>query len=234
MRTTVDAMSLARAERADLADFLATLSPAEWDTPSLCTGWRVRDVVAHMFSYEELGPVGLVGRFIKGGGRPSRVNAAGVAAYADHGPDELLALVRNHQRPRGLTTGFGGKIALTDGVIHHQDIRRPLCRPRTVPAERMLVALDFARTAPPIGASKRVRGLTLVATDLDWTAGSGPAVEGPAESLLMAIAGRRGIVGELSGPGQPTIADRVGRSTRAGWSAPRRGARSNASARGRA
>jgi len=203
-------MTLACAERADLADLLASLTPAQWDAPSLCAGWRVRDVVAHMYSYEELGLVGLIGRFVKGGILPDRVNAVGVAAYADRSPDELLALVRTHQRPRGLTAGFGGRIALTDGTIHHQDIRRPLGLPRDIPADRMLSVLEFARTAPTIGASKRVRGLTLVATDLEWTAGSGPVVEGPAESLLMAIAGRRGITGELTGPGQPTIAGRIG------------------------
>jgi uncharacterized protein (TIGR03083 family) len=207
---TVDAMSLAREERADLAEFLCTLTQAQWDAPSLCAGWRVRDVVAHMYSYEELSLGGLIGRFIKGGILPGRVNAVGVAAYADRSHDELLALVKNNQQPRGLTAGFGGKIALTDGTIHHQDIRRPLGVSRDIPADRMLVVLDFARTAPTIRASKRVRGLTLVATDLDWTAGSGPVVEGPAESLLMAIAGRRGVAGELDGPGQPTIADRIG------------------------
>jgi uncharacterized protein (TIGR03083 family) len=89
---TVDAMGLARDERADLADFLATLSPDQWDAPSLCAGWRVRDVVAHMFSYEGLGPIGLVGRFLRGGVLPDRVNAAGVAALADHTPEQLLAL----------------------------------------------------------------------------------------------------------------------------------------------
>lgn len=151
MTATVDAMGLARDERADLADFLATLSPDQWDAPSLCAGWRVRDVVAHMFSYEGLGPIGLVGRFLRGGVLPDRVNAAGVAALADHTPEQLLALVRHHQQPRGLTAGFGGRIALTDGVIHHQDIRRPLGLPRTIPAERMRTVLDFARTAPPSG-----------------------------------------------------------------------------------
>ncbi len=210
MTAGVDAMSLAREERAELADLLATLTPAQWEAPSLCTGWRVRDVVAHMYSYEELGPVGLVGRFVRGGLRLDRINAAGVAAYADRSPDELLALVRDHQQPRGLTAGFGGRIALTDGVIHHQDIRRPLGLPRDIPAERMRVVLEFARTAPTIGAAKRVRGLTLVATDLDWRAGSGPVVEGPAEPLLMAVAGRRGVAGELTGPGLETLAARIG------------------------
>ncbi|MDT7654798.1 MAG: hypothetical protein QOI36_6204, partial [Pseudonocardiales bacterium] len=77
-------MSLARAERADLADFLATLTPDQWDVPSLCDGWRVRDAVAHMFSFDELSLGGLVGRFVRGGFVPAGVNAAGVAAYAAH------------------------------------------------------------------------------------------------------------------------------------------------------
>ncbi|MGH3921038.1 MAG: maleylpyruvate isomerase family mycothiol-dependent enzyme [Pseudonocardiaceae bacterium] len=205
----MDVMSLARAERADLADLLTTLTPAQWEAPSLCAGWRVRDVVAHMFSYDELGIGGLIGRFVRGGLRPDRVNAVGVAAYGDRGTDDLVRLVRDHLRPRGLTAGFGGRIALTDGLIHHQDIRRPLGLPRDIPAERLRTALQFALTAPTIGAAKRIRGLTLSATDLDWTAGTGPAVEGPAEALLMAIAGRHGIIEELAGPGRPTLADRL-------------------------
>jgi uncharacterized protein (TIGR03083 family) len=208
MITTVDAMRLAREERADLADLLARLTPAQWDTPSLCTGWRVRDVVAHMFSYEDLSTAGLIGRFVTGGLLPGRVNAAGVAAYAGHSTDDLLEFVRTHLKPRGLTAGFGGRIALTDGLIHHQDIRRPLGLQREIPADRMLVVLQFARTAPTIGAARRIRGLTLTATDLDWTAGTGPVVEGPAEALLMAIAGRQGLAEELSGPGQQTLAAR--------------------------
>ncbi|MDN5918516.1 MAG: maleylpyruvate isomerase family mycothiol-dependent enzyme, partial [Pseudonocardia sp.] len=192
MAAPTDTMSLARAERADLADFLATLTPAQWDAPSLCDGWRVREVVAHMFSYDELSLAGHVRRFLRAGMIPARINAAGVAVYAEHSTDDLLALVRRCRRPRGFTACFGGKIALTDATIHHQDIRRPLGLPREIPSERLPAVLDFACTAPPIGASKRIRGLTLVATDLDWTAGKGPAVEGPAESLLMAIAGRRG------------------------------------------
>jgi uncharacterized protein (TIGR03083 family) len=203
-------MSLARDERADLADLLTTLTPAQWEAPSLCAAWRVRDVVAHVFSYEELGIGGLVGRFVTGGVLPDRVNAAGVAAYADHSTDDLVALVKDHLQPRGLTAGFGGRIALTDGLIHHQDIRRPLGLPRGIPPERLRSALRFARTAPTIGAAKRIRGLTLVASDLDWAAGKGPAVDGPAEALLMAIAGRHGVVGELSGPGKQTLVDRIG------------------------
>ena len=208
MTSAVDAMSLACAERAELADLLGTLTPDQWNAPSLCSGWRVRDVVAHMFSYEDLGVFGLVGRFLRGGLLPDRVNAFGVAVYAEHSTDELLARVSDHLQPRGLTTGFGGRIALTDAVIHQQDIRRPLGLPRDIPAERLVVTLDFGRTAPPIGAAKRIRGLRLIATDLDWASGDGPEVRGTGEALLMAMAGRHCVVDELSGPGVATLASR--------------------------
>ncbi len=210
MTPTVDAMSLAHQERADLADLLSTLTPEQWNAPSLCSEWRVRDVVAHMFSYEELGTGGLLGRFIRGGLLPDRVNAVGVAAFADRSTDDLVALVKDHLQPSGLTAWFGGRIALTDGLIHHQDIRRPLGLPRDIPADRVRRALQFARTAPTLRAPKRIRGLTLVATDIDWTTGSGPAVEGQGEALLMAMAGRRVVVPELSGPGQRILASRIG------------------------
>ena len=70
--------------------------------------------------------------------------------------------------------------------------------------------LEFAKTAPTISARKRIRGLTLTTTDLDWFTGDGPEVTGPGESLLMALAGRRGITDELSGPGRPELARRIG------------------------
>jgi uncharacterized protein (TIGR03083 family) len=209
MSTTVDTMSLAQAERTDLVDLLATFTPGQWNAPSLCAGWRVRDVVAHMFSYDGLGFVGLAGRFLKGGFAPVRVNAVGVDHYAASSTEDLLGLASRHLKPSGLTAGFSGRIALTDGLIHHQDIRRPLNLPRDIPADRLVSALRFARTARPIGAAKRIQGLTLTATDLDWSAGTGPAVEGPAEALLMVVAGRRCALDELSGPGQPILASRI-------------------------
>jgi uncharacterized protein (TIGR03083 family) len=93
-------------------------------------------------------------------------------------------------------------------MIHHQDIRRPLGQARDVPADRLKVALGFAPTAPPIRARGRIRGLCLAATDLDWSSGEGPTVEGPAESLLLALAGRP-TTDELTGPGVPTLAARI-------------------------
>lgn len=208
--SNANVLSLARDERADIAEFLETLAPEQWEAPTLCAGWRVRDVVAHMISYDELDGRGLARRFTEGRLRLSRTNALGVARYASRGPDELLALLKERLEPRGLLSAFGGRVALVDGLIHHQDIRRPLGMPRAVPVERLLVALPFARIAPPIRGSWRARRLRVVATDLGWSAGSGPEVHGTAEAILMAVAGRRGVAAELTGPGQPTLARRIG------------------------
>jgi uncharacterized protein (TIGR03083 family) len=209
VNVVVDAASLARDERADLADFLAALTAEQWEAPSLCDGWRVRDVVAHVFSYEDLGIPGLLRRFLAGGLNPDRINAAGIAETATRTPDDLLQRARDYLEPSGLTAMFGGRIALTDALIHHQDIRRALGLMREIPAERLRCALDFAPTAPPLRARKRVRGLELVATDIGWRSGKGPEVAGPAEAILMAIAGRRPALDQLTGPGQPTLAARL-------------------------
>ena len=201
---------LARAERSELADFLADLPPEQWDAPTLCGGWAVRDVVAHIVSYERLGLAEVARRLLRARLRLDRSNALGVAELRDRAPEQLVALLREHLDPRGLTAAFGGRTALVDGLIHAQDIRRALGAPRRIPAERLRVALPVARVAPPIRAFWRARGLRLVATDLDWQVGRGPEVRGPAEPLLMAMAGRRGITPELSGPGSAVLAARIG------------------------
>ena len=207
MRT--DVMALARAERADLLDLLLALTPEQWRAPSLCAGWTVQDVVAHLLSYEELGPRQLAARFARGALRFDRVNALGLREYGTRTPAELVDLLRRHLTPTGLTAGLGGAIALTDGLIHHQDIRRPLGLPRQVPRERLLPALRTALFAPTLLGAVRVRDVRLVATDADWAFGRGPEVRGTAEALLMAVAGRRGIDAELTGPGRERIARRL-------------------------
>ena len=67
--------SLVVEERREWASFLRTLSKEQWDRPSLCDGWTVRDVVAHAVSYEEAAPLTVAGRFVRGGLRLSGANA---------------------------------------------------------------------------------------------------------------------------------------------------------------
>ncbi|MEZ0367161.1 maleylpyruvate isomerase family mycothiol-dependent enzyme [Mycobacterium sp. pUA109] len=200
-------MEMARAERGDLAAFLATLSPEQWDAPSLCARWTVKDVVAHMISYEELNIFGLIKRFAKGW--VVRANQVGVDEFSSLTPPQLLDFLNNHLHPRGLTAGFGGMIALVDGTIHHQDIRRALGQPRTIPADRLQRVLQLVPGNPRLGAGRRIRGLHLRATDIDWTHGSGPQVVGTGEALLLAMTGRRSVIDELSGAGVPVLAGRL-------------------------
>jgi uncharacterized protein (TIGR03083 family) len=203
-------MAQARAEREDLLDLLEGLAPEEWRQPSLCAGWTVQDVVAHVVSYDELGPRQLASRFARGRFLVDRVNAVGLSEYAARTPAELVELLRAHLTPRGLPAGMGGAIALTDGLVHQQDIRRPLDRPRAIPADRLRPALRTALFGPVLRGVLRVRDVRLVATDLDWSFGRGPEVQGTAEALLMAVAGRAAVAGELSGPGAARVSKRLG------------------------
>jgi len=160
-------------------------------------------------SYDELTTAGLVGRFLKGRLNTDRINAIGVADYSDRSPQQITVLIRSYAQPHGLTGGFGGKIALTDGMIHQQDIRRSIGLPRTIDPERLRTALNFARFAPTIRGAWRARGVRLVASDLDWSHGRGPEVRGPGEALLMAMAGRRAALDDVDGPGKAKLAQHI-------------------------
>ncbi|AGB24434.1 hypothetical protein Mycsm_04183 [Mycobacterium sp. JS623] len=201
-------MEMARAEREQFAALLEGLTPEQWDSPTLCDRWRVRDVVAHVIGYDALSPGQLLRRMAKGLVTRGGANALGVAEYSLTSAEELTALMRQYAVPRGLTSGFGGKIALTDGMIHQQDIRRPLGIPRTIPDESLRTALDFTIWAPRLLGALQARGVRLVATDVDWAYGKGPEVRGSGEAVLMAMAGRRAALDDLNGPGKAKLAQR--------------------------
>jgi uncharacterized protein (TIGR03083 family) len=218
--TKPDLMPLAEEERAELLALLHDLTHAQWDAPSLCRKWRVRDVATHVVSYDELSKVETVTTFLRGGLRISTVNEVALSRYRDLDPGGIVDLVARNQRPRGLPTGFKGAIALTDGTIHHQDIRRALGMPRTIPERRLAAALTFALSAPTLPAKSNAKGLKLRATDVDWLTGEGPEVTGPGEALLMALAGRPQALDELAGAGLSTLRDRVASSPRPSATTP--------------
>lgn len=203
-----DYMALAIAERSDFAALLERLTDEQWRSPSLCDEWSVRDVAAHTISFDGVDRSGLFRRYLHARFVPARINQLGVDSLASLRPDELVELFRRHREPTGLTAGFGGRIALVDGLIHQQDVRRPLGMPRTIDSDRLGVALTFALYAPPIRGALRIRGLRLVATDLKWSHGRGPEVRGPAEALLMAMTGRRHATADLEGPGLDVLTAR--------------------------
>ena len=203
------ALGMATAERTDLADFLATLTREQWETQSLCERWRVRDVVAHVMSFDGVTLLDMIRRAIRG--RFVHSNQVAVDDLATLSTEHLLDMLRARLRPQGLATTFGGRLALLDVTIHHQDIRRPLGMPRQIPTERLRCVLGDSVLSPELPGWHLSRGLGLAPTDLDWSHGSGPEITGPAEAILMAVAGRRSAIRELAGPGQPILASRLAR-----------------------
>jgi uncharacterized protein (TIGR03083 family) len=206
----MDVMELARAEQADLAALLATLTPRQWDAPSLCEGWRVRDVVAHLVSYDGVRGREIGRRLVRSGLSPDGANTSGVAEFNTRPPEELAELLKGADGTRGLPARLAGWVVLTDTLVHHQDIRRPLGLPRKIPPERLRAALRFATFAPPLRGFWHVRGVRVVATDVEWSFGRGPEARGPGEAVLMTLAARRGAARDLHGPGAAALVRRFG------------------------
>lgn len=197
----MDVTTLATHERDDFADLLAGLTDRQWNAPTLCGDWRVRDVAAHVIAYLDRSRVEFATILARHRFNLDRLNTADVVSYANWSPEHIVETMRDYATPRGVGSGFGSRIALVESMIHQQDIRRPLNLPRTVPADRLRVALEFTKIAPLIRGGWYTRGVRLIATDLDWSTGQGPEVRGRGEALLMTMAHRRTVLAELTGPG---------------------------------
>jgi uncharacterized protein (TIGR03083 family) len=194
--------ALARLERAEFADLLDGLTPQQWNRPSLCDGWTVRDVAAHTIAYLGQGRARLVVNMVRMRFDIDRLNASALGNHAEIEVGQLIALMREGVEPSGAAALYGGRVALIECLIHQQDIRRPLGQLRAIGEERLRVSLNYARISPVIGGARRTHGARLVATDMDWSAGHGPEVRGSGEALLLAMSGRRTtVVGELDGEG---------------------------------
>lgn len=201
--------ALARRERQEFADLLDTLSPQQWQTPTLCAGWTVRDVVAHTIAYLGQTRRGLTAAMIATRGHVDRINEAARRGHAGLGPDQLRALMRAGIDPSGAGALYGSRVALIECLIHQQDIRRPLGLPRPMDHHALVASLTYARVSPVIGGAWRTRGLRLVANDLDWSAGRGVEIHGPGEALLLAMTGRvDAVADELRGPGVADLRSR--------------------------
>jgi hypothetical protein len=98
----MDAERLMREERTDFAAFLATLTPQQWQAPTLCAQWRVRDVVAHVVSYDNVNVRGLLSLAARGRFRLSRISATALARYNTSSPEQLVALLNDHPKPRAI------------------------------------------------------------------------------------------------------------------------------------
>jgi uncharacterized protein (TIGR03083 family) len=201
-------------EMAAISELLHELDQEQWDHPSLCDGWRVRDVISHMcVGYTTPMPAMLAKVARRGFNVPKASLEESIAFGTEHSPAEILAVFDSIHRDnvrKGISRVIKPAEGLVDHLIHHQDIRRPLGRPRAMPEDRLVAALGvIPGLAGFVGAKKRVAGLRLVATDVGWTNGDGPEVAGTGEAILLAASGRPVVLDELSGEGLGTLRTRV-------------------------
>jgi uncharacterized protein (TIGR03083 family) len=198
-------------ENADLAAYLHSLDDAAWDRPSLCDGWRVRDVVGHILYGNEQHLSTLPFRLAKYGFSSDRSGKAYSIARAEgRTPAELVQAFDERNPWAGTCRVFPAKLTLLDRLVHHQDIRRALGHHREIPEERVVAVLDATPGLGSVfGAKGRTKGLRFGATDLDWTWGEGPTVAGPGEALVMTMLGRTQPLPELSGEGVEQYAARL-------------------------
>jgi uncharacterized protein (TIGR03083 family) len=189
------------AERAALADLLAGLTEAEWSTPSVCPGWLVRDVAAHVISSPQARVLPVMGGMIRARGDFNRfMFEQARRAGAQYSGEEIVAQYRRFAGSRRRPLGTTVVDPLLDVLIHTQDIALPLRRRHEMPAEAAVVAAERIWAKPfPFKARKRLTGLRLVASDIDWSVGDGAEVHGPIADLLLLLSGRR--PARLSGAG---------------------------------
>ncbi|GAA5123897.1 maleylpyruvate isomerase family mycothiol-dependent enzyme [Pseudonocardia adelaidensis] len=181
------------AERARLLALLERLTPEQWGSPSLCAGWRVREVVAHMTMPFRTTPLRLVAGLARA--RFSFDRYADRAARADTArmtDDELLGQLRDNIRHGWRPPGGGEVGALSHDVIHGLDITEPLGLPAP-PAERIAAVLRGAGPRNLDYFGVRLDGTRLVATDADVSIGDGSPVRMPVKDVLLVVTGRRAL-----------------------------------------
>lgn len=213
-RTAEDTWRTVAATRAELADQLAEVPDEMWDTPSLCSGWRVRDVVAHMTLPERFSGGG-IGPLVRAGFSLQRMIHDDAVARASAPVAEVLAAFRTGVDRRTTPPGRRPEHVLDDAYVHARDVRRPLglATPPDSPTldpEVLAGILTTLAADKALGVPRRVAGLRLVATDVAWTYGTGPEVTGPGEALALVMTGRPAGLADLAGPGLATLTARLG------------------------
>lgn len=202
-------------ERRDILDLLRSLSAEEWLAPSLCDGWRVRDVASHLLVDEtllELGMLPLLARLAWWRWDIHKANAWWIEHCREWPVDRLVDRSAAAVVPGRISKVLGPVSQLRATVVHHADMRVPLGKPTVVPPARVRALLDVLPTpagSANLGSAERAAGLRLVATDLDWVRGEGPEVHGPGLALALALAGRAACLPDLAGEGLGELAARV-------------------------
>ncbi len=208
-----DTFDLIAAERLRLADELERLGPEEWEAPSLCAGWTVHTVAAHLNAPWEVSLPTVAVAMARSFGNLGRA-FDGIAHDLEHrlSPERCVAGLREHATSRFTPPMSPPEAPLTDVIVHGADMLHPLGRSVAVDPEAITRVLRWLTTANPKGfmPTSRRTGLVLVATDLDERFGEGPAeVRGPAVALAVGLLGRRPVLDQLDGEGVAILAARL-------------------------
>ncbi|MFF2083941.1 maleylpyruvate isomerase family mycothiol-dependent enzyme [Nocardia sp. NPDC058176] len=179
-------------ERATLVDLLRELPEQDWEHASLCEGWRVRDVVAHLVLATRVTVGALLVNLVRARGNVDRLIHDTAVRHADRKPTAaLLAELRATVDSRVIPIGTTPTDRLMDLLVHGQDIAVPLGIERVMPTTAALLSLERVWTmGAPFHARRRLSGYALSATDTDWSAGSGTPITGTTAELLMLVTGR--------------------------------------------
>jgi uncharacterized protein (TIGR03083 family) len=192
---------------------LEPLTEAQWDHPSLCEGWSVRDVGAHL-TLQQL-TVGDVLRFA--GRHPSLlldrnrfIHESARLRAGTWSTDEIVAKIRATIGQRRHGVGVTHRATLVDILVHGLDIAVPLALPLEITPEAGAEAAAQVRLFDGKGKNRVFRNIPLreyrlVATDVDWSAGDGPEIRGPVSALLLLLTGRRVGLGDVTGPGAEAL-----------------------------
>jgi uncharacterized protein (TIGR03083 family) len=196
-------------ERKALAADLEGLNSEDWAKPTWCDQWTVQDVVAHMTATARITPPAFVGKLVGSGFSLQKMQEKDIAAIKGATPDDTLAAFRSEvestKHPPGPVFAWLGET-----VIHSDDIRRPLGLHHDYPTDAVVQVADFYKGSNLIvGAKRRIAGLSLRATDTEWSHGAGPEVSGPILALVMAMTGRKGALDDLSGEGVEQLRQRA-------------------------
>ena len=194
-----------------MADLLDGLDASQLATPSLCRGWTVHDVGAHLTTYLRFGQVKLYWGIATMAADFDRLNRRLTASAARMPTSDITDRLRRWSGSKVTIPRSGYDPVLADVLLHDYDVRVPLGIARTVPEDRLWVAFRHlaARPAPGYAMGSRLADLRLEAVDTGWSYGSGPVVRGNAEPLLLAMSGRSTGFDALDGDGLPVLRQRV-------------------------
>jgi uncharacterized protein (TIGR03083 family) len=198
--------------RARVCDLLAELGDEEWQRPSLCAEWTVREVAAHL-TLQQLGAGAALAQMLRWPGSIDHTIACAARRRAAAlTTEQIIAAIRAGIGSRRRNFGVTPLETLSDILVHSQDIAVPLGRRLDLPpgpAAAAATRVLSMRWPPPLPSARKVAGFRLTATDTSWTAGQGPAVRGPMTALLLVCCGRLAALSELTGDGAAELAARL-------------------------